>query len=557
MTSAENGAPARNSEPEQAPAERNGIVVRLLRGVEKAGNVLPHPFWLFVILAGVVVVLSAVLENLGVGAENPADGEQVDVQSLMTPDGFQQMITDAVENFVNFPPLGLIITVMLGVAVAEGSGLISAAIRVTVSRVSKRWLTFTVALVGVTGSVASDAIYIILIPLAAAAFKAVGRSAVLGAIVAFGAASAGYNASLVITASDPLFAGISTAAAQLIDEEYVVSPIANYFFAAASAVVLAVVITLVTELLLTKITEPMRKAEDAEGGAATAVLSAGRQDSPGAADAQREQPLDQEEATPSGRELLSYDPHEVRALWWSGLSLVIFFAVFFSALFIPGSPLAGPDGEALESPLVTDVAVPIALAFLVVGLTYGIVSGSVTKAKDVPEMMARSIKELSGVIVIFFAAAQFIAYFNWSNIGTVLAINGAETLERWDLPVFVLFGGVVLLVALFNFFITSGSAQYTLMAPVLVPMLMLIGVQPEVTQMLFRMGDSPTNIISPMSPYFALALGYLQRYYPKAGVGTLLSLTLPISITLLVSWFVFFMLWYAVGLPLGPGVPVR
>lgn len=545
------------SQPAEAE-EKNGIFVRFLRGIEKVGNLLPHPFWLFVILGAIIVGLSAVLALFGVESENPADGELVEVQSLVTPDGFQRMVTDAVENFVTFPPLGLIIIVMLGVAVAEGSGMIGATIRIVVSRVSRRWLTFTIALAGVTGSVASDAIYVILIPLAAAAFKAAGRSAVLGAIVAFGSASAGYNASLVITASDPLFAGISTAAAQLIDEDYVVSPIANYFFAAASAVVLAVMVTLITELLLVKLTAPMRRAEDQEGGAAVATLSVGRIS--GSSDASQE-PVDDDGEGGSqptdGEELLSYSAKEVRALLLSLVSLAGFLAVYFGLLFIPGSPLQGEDGSALESPLVTDVAGPIALAFIVVGVTYGVIAGTITKPSDLPEMMARSIKELSGVIVIFFAAAQFIAYFGWSNIGTVLAIEGARVLEQWDLPVFVLFGGVVLMVALFNFFITSGSAQYTLMAPVLVPMLMLVGISPEVTQMLFRMGDSPTNIISPMSPYFALALGYLQRYYPRAGIGTLLSLTLPISITILISWFLFFMLWYLIGLPLGPGVPVN
>ncbi|MDR8019088.1 AbgT family transporter [Nesterenkonia aerolata] len=518
-----------------------GRLVRSLQWVERIGNYLPHPFWLFVILAGVVIALSAVLEALGVGAQNPADGEQIDVQSLLTPDGFQQMITDAVQNFVEFPPLGLIITVMLGVAVAEGSGLISAAIRVIVARVSARWLTFTIALAGVTGSVASDAIYVILIPLAAAAFKAVGRSAVLGAIVAFGAASAGYNASLLITATDPLLAGISTAGAQLIDEDYVVSPVANYFFSMASSVVLALIVTLVAETVLVRISDRFRAAEDAEGGAATAVLTAGR-----------DIDADTDDAA-----LLHYSATEVRGLLWSLLALAGFLAVYFCLLLIPGSPMEGEGGNALESPLLADIALPIALAFLVVGITYGLVTGTITKFQDVPEMMGRSIKELAPIIVIFFAAAQFIAYFSWSNIGSVLAINGADLLEQADLPVIVLFAGVVLLVAGFNFFITSGSAQWTLMAPVLVPMLMILGIDPEVTQMLFRMGDSPTNIISPMSPYFALVLGYLQRYYPRAGIGTLLSMTLPIAIALLVGWFLFFMLWYALGIPLGPGVPVR
>ncbi|MDZ5077575.1 AbgT family transporter [Nesterenkonia sp. HG001] len=552
--------------------ENPGLLVRLLRWIERIGNLLPHPFWLFIILAVVVVLLSAVLEALGVGADNPADGEYIAVQSLLTPEGFQRMVTDAVENFVTFPPLGLIITVMLGVAVAEGSGLISAAIRVVVSRVSRGWLTFTVALAGVTGSVASDAIYVILIPLAAAAFKASGRSAVLGAVVAFGAASAGYNASLLITASDPLLAGISTSAAQLIDADHVVSPVANYFFSAASAVILALVVTLVTELLLVRMTERMKHEEDASGGAATAVLAAGRDvdveqhDGTGThlgTGRPGEHPssptTDDGQAAPISdhSSLLTYSRREVTALQASLLALAGFLAVYFTFLLVPGSPFRAETGEVLDSPLLTDIAVPIALAFLAVGITYGIKAGTITRPRDIPELMARSVKELSGVVVLFFAAAQFIAYFGWSNIGMVLAIEGAHLLERLDLPVLVMFAGVVLLVALFNLTITSGSAQYTLMAPVLVPMLMLVGISPEVTQMLFRMGDSPTNIISPMSPYFALVLGYLQRYYPRAGIGTLVSLTLPLSVALLCAWFLFFVLWWTVGIPLGPGVPVR
>lgn len=526
----------------EPPEQRPNIIVRFLHGIEKVGNYLPHPFWLFIILGGIVIILSAVLESAGVGAVDPTEGEDINVQSLMTPDGFQRMISDAVQNFVEFPPLGLIITVMLGVAVAEGSGLISTAIRVVVSKVSKRWLTFTVALVGVTGSVASDAIYIILIPLAAAAFKAVGRSAVLGAVVAFGSASAGYNASLLVTPTDPLLAGISTAAAQVIDEDYVVSPIANYFFSAASAVVLALIVTLVTELLLVKMTDRLRAEEDSSGGAATAVLTSGRD-------------VNQEEMDDA--ELLKYTRKEVKGLKWAGAALLVFLVVYFALMLIPGSPLQGEDGDLLESVLLTDIALPISLAFMTVGLTYGVYEGSIKRLRDVPDMMGRSIKELAPVIVIFFAAAQFIAYFGWSNIGTVLAINGADTLEQWDVPPVALFAGVILLVTLFNLMITSGSAQWTLMAPVLVPMLMLLEISPEVTQMLYRMGDSPTNIISPMSPYFALVLGYLQRYYSKAGVGTLISMTLPISMALLVGWFLFFLLWYALGIPLGPGVPVR
>lgn len=505
---------------------QNGRLVRALGGLERVGNMLPHPFWLFLILAGLILVLSAVLSAAGVSAVSPADGETVEVVNLLTRDGLHEILGKAVTNFTEFPPLGLIIIVMLGVAIAEYSGMISAAIRMVVSRVSARWLTFVLALTGVTGSVASDAIYVVLIPLGAAAFKAVGRSPVLGAVVAFGAASAGYNASLLITGTDAILAGLSTSAAQIVDEEYVVSPVANYFFSIASALVLAGIVTLVTELLLTRTTRGMvDDGEGDEGGAAS-------------------------------EEDLALAPDEGRGLRWAGLVAALFFAAYLAALLLPGSIFRGEEGV-LDSPLLSDVVVPIALLFGLAGITYGLVTKSITSAGDIPAMMGKGLVSLAPVLVLFFAAAQFVAYFKWSNIGPIIAIKGSELLERADLPPLLMFFGLVVLVAALNFFITSGSAQYALMAPVIVPMFMLVGVSPEVTQMLFRIGDSPTNIISPMSPYFALALGYIQQYYRQAGIGTLLALTLPLSLAMLLGWFLFFALWYVVGLPLGPGVPIR
>lgn len=504
-----------------------GRLVRALGRLERLGNRLPHPFWLFAILGVVILVASAVLDAFGVSAVSPADDEKVAVTSLLNPAGLQKMITEAVPNFTGFPPLGLIIVVMLGVAIAEHAGLISAAVRAVVSRVSPRWLTFVLALTGVTGSVASDAIYVVLIPLGAAAFKAVGRSPVLGAVVAFGSASAGYNASLLITGTDAILAGLSTSAAQLVEDDYVVSPVANYYFAIASAIFLALVVTAVTELLLTRTSRAMVDEDDVEDSS----------DSEGMSD-------------------FAVSSSESSGLRRAGLAAVVFLGLYLAALLLPASPLQGEDGI-LESPLLSDVVVPIALLFGLVGVIFGRTVGTIHSFTDLPVMMGKGIVSLAPVIVLFFAAAQFVAYFKWSNIGPVIAIKGAELLERANLPTLVMFAGLVLLVATLNFFITSGSAQYALMAPVIVPLFLLIGIQPEVTQMLFRIGDSPTNIISPMSPYFALALGYIQQYYSKAGIGTLLALTLPLSIIMLLSWFGFFMLWYAVGLPIGPGVPVR
>ncbi|AKE38655.1 AbgT family transporter [Corynebacterium camporealensis] len=526
--------------------------------IEKIGNKLPDPFWLFVILAGLVAISSWIGSMVGMQAEDPETGEPVYVESLLTGENISRMVTDAVENFTSFPPLGVILAVMLGVAVAEQSGLLSALVRAMVARVKPGMLTFVVALAGVTGSVASDAIYVILIPLGAMAFHAVGRSPIVGAMVAFAASSAGFNASLILNITDLLLAGISTPAAQMVDENYEVSPLANIFFVIPSAIVLSLIITAVTEFFIKdkaqelvdhdKINYEEVSFSNAQGGNNEEVEDAPK----GSATAAEESDYD----FADDEEAMKLKPYEVKALTASGIALLIFLAGFFALLFIPASPLSGPDGEFMESPLITAIAVPIALAFLTVGIVYGVVANTITEAADVPDFMAKGIKTLVPMLVLFFAVAQFLAWFEWSNLGVWTAIKGSELLQAWDLPPLLMFAGLVLMVALLNLFITSGSAQWALMAPVIVPMMMYVGTSPEVSQMLFRIGDSPTNIITPMSPYFALALTFLQRYYKRAGVGTLMSLALPYSISMLVGWFIFFAIWYLIGIPLGPGSPM-
>lgn len=504
----------------------NGIAVRALARIEKIGNKLPHPFWLFLVIAAVILVASAVLSGFGVSAKNPADHSTVAVKNLLNTHGLHKIIEDAVPNFVEFPPLGLIIAVMLGVAVAEHSGLIPTVVHSIVTKVPAKWLTFVLALTGVTGSIASDAIYVVLIPLGAVVFRAAGRSAILGAVVAFGSASAGYDASLIVNGTDPLLAGLTTSAAKLVDSDYVVSPLANYFFTGVSSLVLAAIVTLVTEKLLVRTTQRLNEDEPVETDA------------------------DESGDTSSGQS---------RGMRNAGKALLVIAVLFTAALAVPHSPFLGKDGSVLESPLLssTGISIVIGVIFLVLGIAYGISAQTVTRASDVPAYMGQGVKQLGPVLVLFFAASQFVAYFKWSNIGPILAINGAELIEKMHVPTLVLFALVILFVTVLNLFITSGSAEWALVAPILVPMLMILGTNPEVTQMLYRMGDSPTNVISPMSPYFALALGFIQRYKSSAGIGTLLSLTLPISISILIGWFLFFVVWYLIGLPLGPGVAIR
>ncbi|WP_317493806.1 AbgT family transporter [Haloechinothrix sp. LS1_15] len=516
-----------SSTTEQQPRRGVSLVLTFLRGVERVGNKLPNPFWLFVILAGVVLVLSTVLERLGAYAVSPMDGERVEVRGLLSAEGIQVIFADAVDNYVNFPPLGLILVMMLGVVVAEQSGLLSAMLRGSVTRVPAKWLTFVVALTGICGSVASDAAYVVLVPLAALVFQAVGRSPVVGIIVAFAAVSAGWNATLVIAPTDALLAGVSTEAASFIDPDHVVTPIANYFFNAASAIVLAIVITLVTELLLSKRSDAT--ADDESG-----------------------------HATEGDNELgeLVVNRLERRGLLAAGLTLLACAVLVTAALVPSGSVFRGDDGSVMASPLIEGIAVLLGVVFMLVGIAYGVVVGTITRPVDIPTFMAKGVRDLAPVLVLFFAAAQFLAYFDWSGMAEVLAIRGAEWLGDLALPTAVLFVGMIIFAALLNMLITSGSAQWTLIAPVFIPMFMLLGVEPEVTQALYRIADSTTNIITPMSPYFVLILGFIQRYRSNAGIGTLISLTLPLSVALFVTWVAFFLGWYALGLPLGPGVPI-
>ncbi|GAB3476358.1 AbgT family transporter [Nocardiopsis coralliicola] len=501
-------------------------LMRALQFIERAGNKLPHPFWLFSLMALFVILLSAVLNAFGVSAVSPVDGGEIAVKSLLSAEGAAMMLDGAVENFAGFPPLALILVVMLGVAVAERAGMLNALLRGSVTRVPPRLLTFTLALTGICGSIASDAAYVVLIPLGAMVFKAAGRSPILGLVVAFGSISAGYDASIMVTPVDALFAGLTTSAAQVIDPDYVVSPLGNYFFNAVSALLLALIVTAVAELLLARSTASMEVDGDTEGA----------EEEFGA---------------------LKLSAVERKGLRNAGLVLLAVAAVLIASLVPAGSPLRGEDGSVIASPIITGIAFIIGLVFLAMGAVYGRTTGSLPTMRDIPDAMAQGVRDLAPVIVLFFAASQFIAYFAWTGLGEVIAIHGSAVLGDAGVPIPVMLLGMLLIICVLNLMITSGSALLTLIAPVFVPMFMLLSIPPETTMAVYRVADSTTNVISPMSPYFAMALGFLQRYRRDAGIGTLLSMTLPLSVCMLIGWTALLMLWWALGIPLGPGAPVR
>ncbi|WP_232664613.1 AbgT family transporter [Pseudonocardia sp. TRM90224] len=491
--------------------------------VERWGNALPHPFWLFWLLSAVLAVISAVLAGIGVSVVSPSDNEVVAVRSLLSGDGLAMAVSTMVENFAEFPPMATIVVVIMGVAVAERSGFLAASMRVGVARVPAGWVVFAVAFAGTVAHVASAAAYIILVPLGGLAFRAVGRSPILGIVVAYTAIASGYDASPIPTPNDAIFAGITTAAAQIVDPSVVVTPVSNWFFNIASSVVLAAVITVMTRLVLSK-----RPDLDPDPDAPDDDLTQ-----------------------------LTLAPRERTALRLAGIALLVAVLVVVAIVLPESSPLRGEGGSIVDSPLLDGIAAVVAFLFGLTGIVYGLRSGSIASLRDVPRLMLEGIKQMAPVLVLFFAIAQFLAYFDWTHVGDVLAVSAAELIRTTGAPIVVVFLLVLVLLTLVNIMVTSGSAMWSIAAPVLVPMLMLVAIPAETTQALFRIADSGSTAITPMSPYFIMALGFLQRYRKSAGIGTLASYTLPLAVAMTVVWTALFLVWWALGIPLGPGAPVR
>lgn len=504
----------------QSRALRNSF--KFFGAIERIGNMLPNPFWLFWILSIVLAALSAALAAAGVSIKNPATGKDVVVQNMFSGEGLQMVLGTAVNNFATFPPMATIITVMLGIAVAQKSGLIDTLLHGMVTRVPAKYLTFALSMAAMVGHVAGDAAYVTLIPLGALVFRAAGRSPIIGIVVAYVSIAAGYDASPSLTTTDVLLAGLSTAAAQTIDPSYVVTPVANYFFGLASSVIIALAITIVTEKVLVR--RPDLQIDD-----------------------------DVDELSHADLSKLEGTPLERKALRATGLAAVLFAAVLVVAMIPENSPLRGEGGSIVDSVVFSGMAFVLCIFFALVGAVYGFVSGTFTGPQNIVMAMVEGVRSLAPILVLFFAIAQFLAYFRWTKIGEVMAINGAEWLSDMNAPGWAILLGIAVLITFMNFVITSGSALWALAAPVFIPMLMLLGIAPETTQAMYRIADSVTNSVTPMSPYFVMALGFMQQYRKSAGIGTLASFTIPIAIVVWIVWVSFFMVWYLAGIPFGPG----
>lgn len=509
---------------EQVPStptqESNGWVNKFLNIIEKTGNALPHPATLFAGLAALVVLLSWIISLFDPSVIHPGTGEEIHVVNLLSREGIGLILTKMVTNFTGFAPLGTVLVAMLGIGIAEGSGLIGTGLRLVVLKSPEKLLTFVVVFAGVISNTASEVGYVLLVPLAAVIFLAAGRHPLAGLAAAFAGVSGGYSANLLLGTVDPLLAGLSEEAARIIDPEYLVNPACNYYFMFISTFLIAALGTWTTEkIIIPKL------------GVYTGEEKAGK--------------------------IEQLNTVEKRGLRYAGIACLIFTAVLLLGIVPEDGILRGENGDILKSPFMKGIVALIFIYGAIAGIAYGIGAKTFKNDSDVMKGMAKSMETLGSYIVLVFFAAQFVAYFKWTNIGLLTAINGAEFLKEIGLEGIPLMISFIFIAALINLVMGSASAKWAIMAPVFIPMFMMLGYSPEFTQLTYRIGDSVTNIISPMMSYFALIVAFIQKYDKKAGIGTVISTMLPYSVVFLIGWIVLLVIWMLFGLPIGPGAPLH
>jgi aminobenzoyl-glutamate transport protein len=507
------------------PPRRTSWLTRSLSVIERVGNALPHPGTLFAGMALLVIIASFVASQFDLGVIHPGTGEEIRPVNLVSIAGLHRILTEMVTNFTSFAPLGTVLVAMLGIGIAEGSGLIGSALRLLVLSAPRRMLTFVVVLAGVLSNTASEIGYVLLVPLAAAIFLAAGRHPIAGLAAAFAGVSGGYSANLLLGTIDPLLAGLSEEAARIVNPAYEVNPAANYYFMAVSVPFIAVAGTWVTE----KVVVPR---------------------------------LGEYTGDEKPEELRDLTAEERRGLRWALAAVVLLSALLVWSALPPGTvPGAGwlrdpTTGALLRSPFMSGIVAMIFIVGAVPGIAYGIAARTYTSDSQVMAGMGKAMETLGLYMVLVFFAAQFVAYFNWTNLGLIVAVKGAEVLGASGLGPIPLLLSFVFVAGFINLFMGSASAKWAIMAPVFVPMLMLLGYSPELTQTAYRIGDSVTNIVSPMMTYFALIVAFVTRYDRKAGIGTVIATMLPYTVAFVLIWMLLLVVFVGFGLPVGPGSPL-
>ncbi|RYG73728.1 AbgT family transporter [Lentibacillus lipolyticus] len=499
--------------------EKNLIFSRFLNRVERIGNKLPDPFMLFVFLAVAVILVSGFISLFDVTFSQPGSDEQMAIKNLLSGEGLQFMITSVIDNFIGFKPLGIVLTMMLGVGLADKVGLLETFIKNTILRAPKAVITYAVIFTGILGNLAADAAFVIVPPLAAMVFYNVGRHPLAGLAAGFAGVGAGFTANIIVANTDAVLSGISAEVMGTIEGAATVTPVDNWYFMLVSTLVLTAAGGLITE----RIVEPRL----------------------GIYDGDMKQGFD--ETTPL----------EKKGLRNAAIAAVVYIGLLMVALAWPGSPLRNDEGGMIPSPFISGIVPVIMLFFITVGTAYGITLKKIENSRSIAKYMGEAMKDLSGFIVLIFAVSQFIAYFNWTNIGTWLAVSGAAFLESMDMTGIIVVVAFVLLTALLNLLVFSGSAQWALEAPVFLKMFYFLDYHPAFIQAAYRVADSSTNIVTPMNPYFVIVLAFMKEYDKKAGLGTLMALMLPYSLIFLVIWTILLLGFAFLGIPFGPGIGVH
>ncbi len=497
----------------------HGWLHRALNGIERVGNRLPDPAMLFLLLMLIVWALSWALSGIEFSAEHPASGEPIRVQNLLTGTELARFLATMVTTFTSFAPLGVVLVAMLGVGVAEHSGFINAALKGLLRVTSQRLLTPMLILVAIVSHTAVDAGYVVVIPLGGVIFYAAGRHPLAGIAAAFAGVSGGFSANFVPSSLDPLLQGFSQSAAQLVEPGMQLNPLNNWFFTSASCLVIVGLGWWLTD----KVVEPRLRGIAVDGD---------------------------EEGMPV---MTPVESRERRALALAASTMAVGIVLLVLAMLPGQSPLRAPDGAlaSFEAPVMQAIVPLIFLLFVIPGTVFGFAAGTFKSSGDVVKGMSAAMGSMAYYIVLAFFAALFIAEFGRSQLGTLLSVEGGNFLAELRLPGPLTLMGIIGLVAFVNLFIGSASAKWALLAPIFVPMLMQVGFSPDLTQAAYRVGDSSSNIITPLMPYFPLVVVYCQRYVKGTGIGTLVSMMLPYSIAFLIAWSAFLAIYWMLGIPLG------
>ncbi|MDE0105003.1 MAG: AbgT family transporter [Bryobacterales bacterium] len=498
---------------------RETRIAKALRWVERVGNRLPDPAALFVIALVAVWVASWLLAGHEFTVPAKDGAKTLAVQNQLSGPSLASFLASMVSVFTGFAPLGVVLVALLGVGVAEHTGFIRAGLKGLVGVTPPSLLSPMLLLVAIISHTAADVGYVLVIPLGGVIFHSAGRHPLAGIACAFAGVSGGFGANFIPSAIDPLLQGFTQSAAQILDSSREVNPLCNWLFTSVSSVL----VILVGWFLTDRVIEPRLRGTDLDGEGSDSVET---------------QALTRKERTGV----------------WAGLAaMAVGLLVLVLAVVPADSPLRGPDGQvsSFEAPLMQSMIPLIFLLFLVPGTVYGYVAGTVRSHRDIVEGMSKSMSTMGYYLTMIFFCAQFTAAFGKSNLGALLAVEGAEFLKALGLPGMVTVGGIILLSCLVNLLVGSASGKWALLAPVFVPVLMQVGLSPELTQAAYRVGDSTTNIVTPLMPYFPLVVAFCQRWVKNTGIGTVTSMMLPYSLTLLVTWSLLLGLCWALGIPLG------